>query len=321
MTCFHSLVWSEWALVCRGSILKLDNKCFLEMINLLSLILVVFRFCKNVFDHLYTNKLNYYCTSYIRICTLHSQRLYLSQWTNAQIFLYFVLRCLMTFQYQQQLIWAGWQLRSSVFWCFYTISWLRYQLLHCTLANSTSVVETCHDITDTPTYTDMYRTLNVRKGQISWTSVETRWCSTLGLYCVIYDLQTVYNTAVVIYRQRHRHRTDSSCSLTKSTDKSVQQRKNSPRKLPWSSNKHTTISHAYPSITCYYCSVWSGRVLQLKTMVSCDFDIIDHWQKFLFAAFEVGTAKRFPPSTAEDKSWLAALPQSSVFKGNTWMLW
>lgn len=234
------------------------------------LILVVFRFCKNVFDHLYTNKLNYYCTSYIRICTLHSQRLYLSQWTNAQIFLYFVLRCLMTFQYQQQLIWAGWQLRSSVFWCFYTISWLRYQLLHCTLANSTSVVETCHDITDTPTYTDMYRTLNVRKGQISWTSVETRWCSTLGLYCVIYDLQTVYNTAVVIYRQRHRHRTDSSCSLTKSTDKSVQQRKNSPRKLPWSSNKHTTISHAYPSIACCYCSVWSGRVLQLKTMVSCD---------------------------------------------------
>lgn len=70
MTCFHSLVWSECALVCRGSILKLDNKCFLEMINLLSLILVVFRFCKNVFDHLYTNKLNYYCTSYIRICTL-----------------------------------------------------------------------------------------------------------------------------------------------------------------------------------------------------------------------------------------------------------
>lgn len=250
MTCFHSLVRSECAPVCCGSILKLDNKCFLEMINLLSLILVVFRFCKNVFDHLYTNKLNYYCTSYVRICTLHSQHLYLSQWTNAQIFLYFVLRCLMKFQYQQQLIWAGWQLRSSVFWCFYTISWLRYQLLHCTLANSTSVVETCHDITDTPTYTDMYRTLNVWKGQISWTSVETRWCSTLGLYCVIYDLQTVYNTAVVIYRQRHRHRTDSSCSLTKSTDKSVQQRKNSPRKLPWSSNKHTPLSvmHTHRSL-------------------------------------------------------------------------
>lgn len=110
MTCFHSSVRSECVPVCRGSILKLDNKCFLEMLNLLSVILVVFRFCKDVFDHLYTNKLNYYCTSYIRICTLHSQLL----WVNEPMLRY---SCIL----------------SSGVWWYFSISSSSYGLVDLTI--------------------------------------------------------------------------------------------------------------------------------------------------------------------------------------------